>query len=100
MIYRRAMLRATEDVENAIMTFAQSNMQKDELMSAVKAHELAYAAAQEEFNAGTVDLVDVLVEERRLLAVREELARVNADEASAAVSIFRALGGGWTPETM
>jgi len=54
------MLRATEDFENAITAFAQSNMQKNELMSAVKAHELAYAA----------------------------------------VSIFRALGGGWTPETM
>jgi outer membrane protein TolC len=100
VIYRRAMLRATEDVEDAITTFVQSNMQKDELMGAVKAHELAYAAAQEEYNAGTVDFVDVLVEERQLLAVREAMARVQTDEASAAVSIFRALGGGWTPETM
>jgi NodT family efflux transporter outer membrane factor (OMF) lipoprotein len=98
--YRRAMLRATEDVEDAITTFAQSNMLKDELVNAVKAHELAYSAAQEEFNAGTVDLIEVLVEERQLLGVREELARVHADEASASVSIFRALGGGWTPETM
>jgi outer membrane protein TolC len=94
------MLRATEDVENAITTFVQSNMQKDELMSAVKAHELAYAAAQEEYNAGTVDFIEVLVEEGQLLAVREAVARMQADEASAAVSIFRALGGGWTPETM
>jgi outer membrane protein TolC len=100
VIYRRAMLRATEDVEDAITMFAQSNMQKNELVSAVKAHELAYAAAQEEYNAGTVDLIDVLVEEYQLLAVREAVARVQADEASAAVSIFRALGGGWTPETM
>jgi outer membrane protein TolC len=93
------MLRATEDVENTI-TSLHNRICRRKTGSALKVHELAYAAAQEEYNAGTVDLFEVLIEERQLLAVREAIARVQSDEARAAVAVFRALGGGWTPETM
>jgi len=95
--YRRAMLRATEDVEDAITTFSQSSLQKDELLREVKAHELAHETVREEHKEGTVDLIDVLVENRQLQEVHEALARVQADEARATVAVFRALGGGWTP---
>ena len=52
---------------------------------------------REEHKEGTVDLIDVLVENRQLQEVHEALARVQADEARATVAVFRALGGGWTP---
>jgi len=37
----------------------------------------------------------VLEEQRQLLASRDQMARVNADNARAAVATFRAAGGGW-----
>ena len=95
--YRQSMLRATEDVENAVATFALLNLQKDEIGSVVHAHERALKAAQDEYKEGAVGLIDVLDEDCQLLMAREELARIHANEARAVVGIFRAVGGGWTP---
>jgi len=95
--YRQAMLRATEDVEDAIATFVQLRAQCDALQAAAAAHEEALAAARREYRAGSADLLVVLDEDRRLLAVRDELERSRTDTERAAIATFRALGGGWTP---
>lgn len=95
--YRQSMLRATEDVENAIITLSELEHQHDVLAKEVDAHERARAAAQDAYKGGAVSLLEVLDEDRQLLASRDELARVHADDARAAVATFRALGGGWTP---
>jgi NodT family efflux transporter outer membrane factor (OMF) lipoprotein len=95
--YRQSMLRATEDVENAIVSLSQLEHQHDVLTKEVAAHERARAAAEDAYKGGAVSLLEVLDEDRQLLTSRDELARVHADDARAAVATFRALGGGWTP---
>ncbi|WP_454735699.1 efflux transporter outer membrane subunit [Cupriavidus necator] len=93
--YRKAMLRATEDVENAIITLTQLELQSKDLAAEVDAHARARGAAEEAFKGGAVSLFEVLEEDRLLLAARDQQARVRADNARAAVATFRALGGGW-----
>jgi NodT family efflux transporter outer membrane factor (OMF) lipoprotein len=93
--YRQSMLRATEDVENAIVTLTELEQQHRDLVDEVAAHEQARAAAQDAYKGGAVSLIEVLDEDRQLLAARDQLARVQADDARAAVATFRALGGGW-----
>lgn len=94
--YRQSMLRATEDVENAMVSLAELETQHRELRDEVAAHQQARDAAQDAYKGGAASLLDVLEEDRQLLASRDQLARVHADDARAAVSLFRALGGGWT----
>jgi outer membrane protein TolC len=93
--YRQSMLRATEDVEDAITALAELEVQHGELTQEVTAHEQARDAAQDAYKGGAVSLIEVLDEDRQLLVARNELARVHADDARAAVATFRALGGGW-----
>ncbi len=93
--YRKSMLRATEDVENAIIALTQLELQSKELDTEVDAHARARGAAEEAFKGGAVSLFEVLEEDRLLLAARDQQARVRADNARAAVATFRALGGGW-----
>lgn len=95
--YRQAMLRATEDVENAIVALSELEHQHEVLAKEVDAHERARAAAEDAYKGGAISLLEVLDEDRQLLASRDQLARVHADDARAAVATFRALGGGWTP---
>jgi len=83
-------------VENAIVSLAELETQHRDLTDEVKAHEDARAAAQDAYKGGAVSLIEVLDEDRQLLASRDELARVHADDARAAVATFRALGGGWS----
>ncbi|WP_238149848.1 efflux transporter outer membrane subunit [Dyella jiangningensis] len=94
--YRQSMLRATEDVENAIVSLAELESQHRELTDEVAAHQQARDAAQDAYKGGAVSLIEVLDEDRQLLSSRDQLARVHADDARAAVAMFRALGGGWS----
>ncbi|KJV32452.1 efflux transporter outer membrane subunit [Luteibacter yeojuensis] len=93
--YRGAMLKATEDVENAIVSLTQLEAQHAVLENEVKAHARARDAAQDAYKGGAVSLLEVLDEDRQLLASRDLLARVRTDDARAAVGAFRSLGGGW-----
>lgn len=93
--YRKAMLRATEDVENAIIALTQLELQSKDLAVEVAAHARARGAAEDAYKGGAVSLFEVLEEDRQLLAARDQQARVRADNARAAVATFRALGGGW-----
>jgi len=93
--YRQSMLRATEDVEEAIVGLTQLEQQDFLLTQEVQAHVQAREAAQDAFRGGAVSLVEVLDEDRQLLAARDLLASVHTDDARSAVAAFRALGGGW-----
>ncbi|WP_370459333.1 efflux transporter outer membrane subunit [Cupriavidus sp. SW-Y-13] len=93
--YRLAMLRATEDVENAIVTLAELEVQSGSLATEVDAHRRARTASEDAYKGGAVSLYEVLDEDRQLLASRDQQARVATDNARAAVAAYRALGGGW-----
>jgi NodT family efflux transporter outer membrane factor (OMF) lipoprotein len=94
-VYRQAVLRAAEDVENALSGLAQTEADvielQDEAQSLVKARDLAEQA----YRAGSITLTDVLDADRQLLVAQDELDANRADAARAAVGVFRALGGGW-----
>ena len=95
--YRQSMLRATEDVEDAIVAVTELESQHALLSREVDAHQQARDAAQDAYRGGAVSLVEVIDEDRQLLASQDLLASVRTDDARAAVAAFRALGGGWTP---
>jgi len=94
--YRKSMLQATSDVEDALIALTQLELQSHELDNEVNAHQRARDASEEAYKGGAVSLYEVLDEDRQLLASRDQQARVKADNARAAVSAFRALGGGWS----
>lgn len=93
--YRKTVLRAAEDVENAVVTLTQLEAQHTELAQEVDAHTRARDASELAYKGGAVSLYEVLEEQRQLLASSDQLARVNTDNARAAVATFRAAGGGW-----
>jgi NodT family efflux transporter outer membrane factor (OMF) lipoprotein len=93
--YRKSLLRATEDVENSLVTLAQLETQHEALSAEVEAHTRARDASEEAYKGGAVSLYEVLEEDRQLLASRDQMARVHTDNARAVVASFRALGGGW-----
>jgi NodT family efflux transporter outer membrane factor (OMF) lipoprotein len=93
--YRASVLRATEDVENALTALLQSAQEVRELTRETDSLVRARDTAEEAYRGGVVTLLDVLDSDRQLLIAQDNLARVRADTARAAVSSYRALGGGW-----
>ena len=51
--------------------------------------------ARVRFDASVTDVLVVLDAEREVLTHRDQLAQAQADTATALVSLYRALGGGW-----
>jgi NodT family efflux transporter outer membrane factor (OMF) lipoprotein len=93
--YRASVLRATEDVENALSALVQSAEEVRELTQECASLRRAADAAEEAYRGGAVSLIDVLDSDRQMLVAQDDLARGRADTARAAVSSYRALGGGW-----
>lgn len=93
--YRQAVLRATEDVENAFSALVKREAQVGILTrgesSLARARENSLAA----YRGGVVSLIEVLDADGRLLQVRDAKAQAQTEAARAAIASFRALGGGW-----
>jgi len=95
--YRSSVLRATEDVEDAFSALAQSERRRDEVAREISSLQRAKDLSQQSYEAGVIPLTDVLDANRQLLVAKDDLASTREGAARAAVSSFRALGGGWTP---
>jgi NodT family efflux transporter outer membrane factor (OMF) lipoprotein len=94
--YRGTVLHATEDVEAALAQFIQSRSEAETLRRQITALTHAREEAQTAYEGGVLPLLEVLDADRDLLDAKDRLAAANANEARAAVTSFRALGGGWT----
>lgn len=94
-VYRKSMLHAVEDVENAVLTLVQLEAQTQDVHEQVAAQQRARDSAQEAYKGGAASLYEVLEEDRLLLDARDQQARIASDQARSAVASFRAMGGGW-----
>ncbi len=95
--YRSSVLRATEDVEDSLSAFAQSELRRDEVNREISSLQREKDLSEQSYEAGVIPLTDVLDANRQLLVAKDDLAFTRELAARAAVASFRALGGGWTP---
>jgi len=93
--YRQSVLKAAEDVEDALITLSQTQIRAARLQDEVASLDRARSLSEVAFKAGSITLTDVLDADRQLLVARNELDATRAAAVRAAVGTFRALGGGW-----
>lgn len=100
--YRLAALHATEDVENAFSALVKREEQAAVLSQGVDSLGQARAASLTAYQKGVVSLIEVLQADENLLRASDARVQSQTEAARAAVSAFKALGGGWqsgTPTT-
>jgi outer membrane protein TolC len=83
LAYRQAMLRATEEVENALLTSVYLDEERAALLEQVDAAGRARAQAHEAWLGGAASLVDELELDRDYLAARDRLSQAETDAARA-----------------
>lgn len=93
--FRRTVLQAWHEVDDAIDAYASEQQRSDHLRIAVTESERALGAARRQYTAGVVDMLDVLSTQRIALDNQAALANSQASAAIARVEVYRALGGGW-----
>jgi NodT family efflux transporter outer membrane factor (OMF) lipoprotein len=96
--YVATALTALEEVENALVALAANRTRRATLERALDAAGSAATLARAQYGAGLVDFQAVLETQRSVLVVEEALATTRAEAAAALIRLYKALGGGWSPE--
>jgi NodT family efflux transporter outer membrane factor (OMF) lipoprotein len=93
--YRRALLVALKEVQDAIVRYGSAQERRDSLARAVKDDRLSVELATDQYKQGLVDFVTVLDTQRELLSAQDALARSEQETSTTLVALYKALGGGW-----
>ena len=94
--YENAVLNALEEVENALAAFVEEQSRRQSLIDATTAAKQAAELAKIKYQAGLTDFSNVLDAERSLLSIEDELAQSEGTVTTNLISLYKALGGGWT----
>jgi len=98
LAYQSAVLTALEDVENALVTMANAYERQARLQQAADSARETLEIAQQQYASGLVDFLTVLDSQRTLLNLDDQLAGNTGDLAIAYIQLYKALGGGWSPD--
>lgn len=97
--YEQAVLTALQEVENALVSLARNRERVEALANAAESARNAAQMAQQRYSAGLIDFQSVLDTERSVLSAEDSLASTRADGVLALIRLYKALGGGWPPQT-
>jgi multidrug efflux system outer membrane protein len=93
--YNATVLQALEESEGSLVTYDRAHARLAILESAVRSSARAADLAQQRFEAGLTDFLQVLDAERTLLDAENQLAQGHTAAATALVAVYKAVGGTW-----
>lgn len=93
--YQRTVLRALEDVDNALVGFNQQRERVQHLVEQSAQSARAAELAKLRYDAGASDYLELLDAQRTQLAAEDQLAEAEAGINLQAIALYKALGGGW-----
>ncbi|MBP6251652.1 MAG: efflux transporter outer membrane subunit [Rubrivivax sp.] len=96
--YQDTVLGALQDVEDALVAIQGDRERLARLQAAATAAGNAELLARQRYQSGLIDFASVLGTQRTLLTAQDSVASTQASLSASHVQLYRALGGGWTPE--
>jgi outer membrane protein TolC len=95
-IYRRTVLTAFKEVEDAAAVRSNSTRRLQALADAVDMARLAYQLSLDRYRLGAIDYQTLLSTQRSLLTAENSQVQARQDVLVAMVQLYQALGGGWS----
>ncbi|MCW3847255.1 efflux transporter outer membrane subunit [Sphingomonas sp. LB-2] len=97
--YKQTVLTGLEDVENAIVALAAAQERARQFAIAWDAANNSAILARMQYRSGLTDFTTLNQAESSLLSARNGQAQAQADQATALIALYLALGGGWDSNT-
>ncbi len=94
--YRKSILVALSDVESALAAARQAADQESLQQQIVEQARLSLRLAEIRYREGVDDLISLLDAQRTLFQSEDALALARLSRLQASISLFKALGGGWS----
>ena len=96
--YRKSVVSAFSDVENALVALQQQATRVRIQIDVVRSSREAFNISESRLREGTLDLVTLLNTQQTLFQAEDTLAQIRLARLLSVVSLFQALGGGWPPK--
>jgi multidrug efflux system outer membrane protein len=93
--YQRTVLRALEDIDNALVGYNRQRERVQRLDEQAVQSTRAAALAKIRYDAGATSYLELLDAQRTQLAAEDQLAEAQAGINLQAIALYKALGGGW-----
>ena len=93
--YRETVLKAAQEVEDALAGFLNSQQAMGFEQGAVAAAQRSVKIAVIEYREGAADYQRVLEAQRSLLQQQNSLAQTSSSVVTNLIALYKALGGGW-----
>ncbi len=93
--YRKTVLQAFHDVDNALIAYRTDQLRRDRIAAEVAQSRRALGLANDRYKNGLSDYLEVLTAQRTLLGAEQDLATATTTVTTDLVALYKALGGGW-----
>lgn len=93
--YQQGVVTAVQEVDDALSNYAGQQDSLAQLGNAVASSKRAEALAQQRYDIGLTDFLNVLDAERQLFDLQDQYAVAQANVVREFVALYKALGGGW-----
>src|SRR5262249_32760327 len=95
--YRKTVIQAFADVDNALYSIKQTTIRVKLQREVVNSSRRAFQLAEQQFRAGTTDIITLLNTQTTLFQAEDALWQAELARLLAYISLYQALGGGWEP---
>ena len=93
--YRRAIVNAVQEVDTALDGYAAQQDRMKNLGDAMLAGQRAVDLANERYNRGLTDFLNVVDAERQFYDLQRQYADAQVAQGEQFVQLYKSLGGGW-----
>jgi NodT family efflux transporter outer membrane factor (OMF) lipoprotein len=93
--YEQTALSAFEDVENALVAYANEQVRRRSLEDAVKSSQESLRLANQLYANGLSNFINVLDAERSLYQAQDALVQSDRTVSTDVIALYKSLGGGW-----
>jgi NodT family efflux transporter outer membrane factor (OMF) lipoprotein len=98
--YRKSVISGFSDVETALTNIRESALRERLQRAVVASSRQAFDISEQRLREGTIDLVTVLQTQQTLYSAQDTLVLARLAHLQAIVSLYQALGGGWSPKPL
>ncbi|MCX5902092.1 MAG: TolC family protein [Proteobacteria bacterium] len=94
-LYEQTVLTSLEDVENALVDYANELLRRRSLAASVDTNLRTVTLSSELYTLGLIDFLNVFDSQRSLYISQFQLVQSEQNVALNLVALYKALGGGW-----
>lgn len=97
-LYRARVRQAVREVEEALVNLQSTAARGEDARIAAEGYRASFGGTEARYKSGLASLVELEDTRRTLLAAETGLLSLQRERAAAWVALYRAMGGGWTPD--